>query len=433
MLPLAVPGLFSTDSVSGGPKSPVRFSGATIDSLSRMNWENLEYNSKFLKNSMSAPAAPKPSAPITHFRGILFPPAPIIFGVDDQKERENLIKPLIEASQKNQNTAVHLEALTNFNNNFTDKAIEGTPPRKKLVDDWIVGVQAALTALVQDANTLFLASIPEFGLNAYMLDGMRNFDARNVIPDTLETYIVNRLHHMLTTTFGAHRVLFMISCCTYGTTMRQDDPLGKRNTHRKLGGKSQITVISSSTAMPIRRIPKKIFGDRDGWASAERFTNIYDPAAEIRFDIDFPGVATPPAIGFTTCVDIEKEEHENVNLCMYFGAGFPLQNMKGTTHFFLLNDVKGWFPAGVPEMMYRTGYYRNDTPPTNASAIKLRKMIEDAYAGRPKPDVNAAWDKYWYDAGALEASQSFPPVECRATKPIPFPPPTSPSSSCTLS
>ncbi|KAJ7760268.1 hypothetical protein DFH07DRAFT_771898 [Mycena maculata] len=324
-------------------------------------------------------------AQITHFRGILFQTAPIIFGPIDQARRDALVDNVFTASNAEESHTVinpdlptAVAHLTAFNTEFT-AASAGQVATKKRVTDWVAGVQAALTEFVADsdgvpaANTLFLASTPEFGLNAY--DG--GSSAANVIPDTLEAFVVDELHAMLTMHFSAHRVLFMISCCTYDTSLQRDGPPTAPG-HQKLGGISRITIIPSSPAIPITQILKAERAVADSW-QLNKFANLYvrpvDRQAQLQLQVTFPSdIGPPPALGFSTCTDATTELHPNVNL-----AG-----LHDTDHSFLLNDAKGWTGDGPRDSLFCTGFYRiTDNPPEPFSTIQLKELIQESYT---------AWD-----------------------------------------
>ncbi|KAJ7748171.1 hypothetical protein DFH07DRAFT_775795 [Mycena maculata] len=350
-------------------------------------------------------------AQITHFRGILFQTAPIIFGPIDQACRDTLVTDVFAASNAEESHTVvnpdlptAVAHLTAFNAEFT-AASAGQIATKQRVTDWVAGVQAALTEFVADsdsvpaASTLFLASTPEFGLNAYV----GGSSAANVIPDTLEAFVVDELHTMLTTHFIRHRVLFMISCCTYDTSLHWDGPVASPG-HQKLGGISRITIIPSSPVMEITRIPKQDRAAADSWQK-DKFANMYvrpdNRQAQLRLEVTFPGDIGPaPALGFSTCADAQTELHPNVNLCVYFGSTFPLYapraytssttlltfgvpysaGLLDTQHSFLLNDAKGWTADGPRNSLFRTGFYLiTDNPPKDFSVVQLKQLIKDVY------------------------------------------------------
>ncbi|KAF7302281.1 hypothetical protein MIND_00795400 [Mycena indigotica] len=443
----------------------------------------------------------------THFRGILFQTAPVIFNNIDQARRVALIDSIITASKAGDavSIATALANLNAFDAEFT-VASPGQVATKQRVTDWLAGVQEALTKFISEpqpvsaSDTVFIASIPEFGLNAFTLPRMKEgidqtvgsfASAANVIPATLEAYIVQALRTLLTTHFNTRRVLFVISCCTYGVvdnmvhrvTLHRDGPLNNPG-HEKIGGLSQITVIPSQLGLAIKNIPKERRVQVDQW-DLDKFANLFNVnyaadnrQARLRFDMAFPGDPLPAAtLGFSTCADGQHEDHPNVNLCMYLGDSFPLQQIRDTTHSFLLNDTRGWIRDSQRDTLFRTGFYLmhdNANPPSPADVNQLNNILKIAYtkweetsvsrnwffglvkgakkivvtprlmASYPSEDhfKNASWSNCEYDPSVLSSKHFFPsvdhsahvpgrdptltlddlgPVICRATIPIPIP------------
>ncbi|KAJ7055057.1 hypothetical protein C8F01DRAFT_469393 [Mycena amicta] len=441
----------------------------------------------------------------THFRGILFQTAPVIFNNIDQARRNTLVDNVITATKAGiaVNITTAVTNLTNFDAEFT-AAAPGQVATKQRVTDWLTGVQEALTKFIGEAQavsadaTVFIASIPEFGLNAFNVPRMQpgvlvgSFaSAANVIPATLEAYIVQALQTMLTTYFNTKRVLFVVSCCTYGVvdnlghrvTLHTDGPLLTPG-HEKIGGISQITVIPSQLGLAIKQIPKTLRVPVDRW-DLDKFANLFnvnyaadDRAARLRFDMAFPGDPLPAAtLGFSTCADGQNEDHPNVNLCVYIGDSFPLQNLRDTTHSFLLNDTRGWIRDSQRDTVFRTGFYfmhDDANPPSPSDVNQLNNLIKIANTRWDRNEVtttwffgllkrakkvivtprlmatypdegmfkNASWSNCEFDPSVLGSKYFFPsvdhsahvpgdhpdltlddmgPVICRATVPIPIP------------
>nr|GAT46475.1 predicted protein [Mycena chlorophos] len=422
----------------------------------------------------------------THFRSIFFQGAPEIFGPDDRTRRDGLVNALIAANAAKYNEDVRTppdaatqqrladdvgtakENLIAFDNEFGAAAFNRQLATKQRVNSWVANVQAALTqfvvpgpapANIAAADTLYIASIPEFGLNAYVdpVDAaVAGANGSNPIPSTLEAYIVQQLRTMLTTNFHAFKVVFAITCCSYGvlsgavqTIPLATDPSTVRRAvlWPKIGGISQITVITSAPAVPTKRIPKTQFADADRWRGAS-FINLFpinyasDPRpARLRFEVTFPGGTV--ALGFTTCADGVFEKHKDVNLCVYLSDTFPIENFADSTNSFVLNDQRSPQP-GPLNMRFRAGFYRmydkSTLPATwETDPDRLENVLRTSvYAGTIPANIVAAakasktqtW-KYCYYEGRIDPNNHFfppgpphGPVICRPSEWIPVPPRT---------
>ncbi|KAF7294138.1 hypothetical protein HMN09_01142200 [Mycena chlorophos] len=381
----------------------------------------------------------------THFRSIFFQGAPEIFGAADRTRRDGLVNALIAATHAKYDDDVRVknlksgqdpnmfttkklinaiddakDALIAFDNEFGAAAIGRQVATKQRVADWVAGVQAALTQFVVPgpapeniaaANTLYIASIPEFGLNGYV-----DAAASGAAVQTISLLV---------------------------------DPSGRKvaaaDPWLKIGGISQITVITSDPATPTKQIPKTQFVDADSWQTSS-FTNMFpanyasDPRpARLRFEVPFPGGTV--ALGFSTCADAGFEKHEDVNLCVYLAGGFPMENFADSLNSFVLNDQRSKGGGnGTRDVLFRAGFYHMYNEATlpatwRTDPQRLENILRTMYASYPQPkDIppeivadakktkTQTW-KYCYYEGLIDPNNHFfppgpppGPVICRPSE-----------------